>query len=503
MLGNPLRALIASIAPIALTAPSLAQCAQWDPQFAVPGSGMSSRVQALATFDDGGGEALYAGGAFTTAGGVPAQRIAKWDGTSWSAVGAPGSGMNDWVFALATFDDGSGEALYAAGEFGYVAKWDGTSWSAVGGSTGAGMNGSVFTLATFDDGGGEALYAGGFFTHVGTVSAELIAKWDGTSWSSLGAVGSGTTDWVASLAAYDDGSGEALYAGGNFSSAGGVTAPNIARWNGASWSTVGSPATSPNNTVLALTAFDDGSATALYAGGDFTTAGGGSAPRIAKWDGTSWSAVGAPGSGTNNVVHALATFDDGADGDRDLYAGGQFTQAGGVDSRFVAQWHGCANTPVPFCLGDGSGSPCPCGNVGTAGHGCENSSATGGALLGASGTMSPDTLVLAQSGEPATSLSVFTQGDLRLSTPVFFGDGLRCVGGALKRLYTKNAVAGSASAPGPGDPSITARSAVLGDPIAPGDVRFYYVYYRDPDLSFCPSPTGNTFNVGNALRVVW
>ena len=72
---------------------------------------MNDAVHALTVFDDGGGPALYAGGRFTTAGGVSANRIAKWNGTSWSALGAPGSGLRQLVNALAVFDDGSGPAL--------------------------------------------------------------------------------------------------------------------------------------------------------------------------------------------------------------------------------------------------------------------------------------------------------------------------------------------------------------------------------------------------------
>jgi len=78
---------------------------------------------------------------------------------------------------------------------------------------------------------------------------------------------------------------------------------------------------------------------------------------------------------------------------------------------------------------------------------------------------SPDTLVLTQSDMLPSSLSIFSQGSLQLGSPVLLGDGLRCVGGALKRLYAKSAVAGTASAPQPGDSSISARSAELGDPI--------------------------------------
>src|SRR5690606_2012417 len=107
---------------------------------------------------------------------------------------------------------------------------------------------------------------------------------------------------------FDDGSGvgPALYAGGYFTTVGGITANNIARWDGSSWSPLGS---GMNNSVYALTVFDDGSGTgpALYAGGAFTTAGGVTVNRIAKWDGSSWSPL---GSGMSGSVRALTVFDD-------------------------------------------------------------------------------------------------------------------------------------------------------------------------------------------------
>jgi hypothetical protein len=71
-----------------------------------------------------------------------------------------------------------------------VAKWDGLSWSALGG----GVSGSlgvfsfpiVEALAVFHDGGGAALYAGGSFTTAGGIPAANIARWNGTTWSALG-----------------------------------------------------------------------------------------------------------------------------------------------------------------------------------------------------------------------------------------------------------------------------------------------------------------------------
>ena len=162
-------------------------------------------------------------------------------------------------------------------------------------------------------------------------------------------------------------------------------------------------------------------------------------------------------------------------------------------------------TPIAsFCYGDGSIGTCPCSNSGTAGRGCENSASTGGAQITATGSpsLSADTLVLTSDGERATSFSLFIQGDAEIA-PASFGDGLRCAGGNLKRLYAKNAVGGAVTAPEGAEPTISARSAALGDSIPTLATRIYQVYYRDPDPAFCPDPQGSTFNVSNGLRVLW
>src|SRR5262249_11403662 len=148
-------------------------------------------VLALTVFDDGTGPALYAGGSFTRAGGAQANYVAKWDGRQWSALG---SGMDHYVWALTVFDDGTGPALYAGGTFvtaggapvNRIAKWDGTEWSALGSGMDPGMNAGVQALTVFDNGTGPALYAGGDFRMAGGVTANNIAMWDGTQWSALG-----------------------------------------------------------------------------------------------------------------------------------------------------------------------------------------------------------------------------------------------------------------------------------------------------------------------------
>jgi hypothetical protein len=149
--------------------------------------------------------------------GGPAKGIAKWNGSSWIALG---SGIDPGVFALAV----SGSDLYAGGSFTYaggslaakVAKWNGSSWSGLG----SGMNqfNAVFALAV----SGSDLYVGGSFTAAGGSPANNIAKWNGGSWSTLG---SGVNNAVRALVV----SGSELYAGGWFTTAGGKVSSHLAR----------------------------------------------------------------------------------------------------------------------------------------------------------------------------------------------------------------------------------------------------------------------------------
>jgi HYR domain-containing protein len=299
----------------------------WLPTFG--GMGTSDAVYAVAEYDAGAGPELYAAGRFLAAGGVPADRIAKWDGTSWKALGSGLSGGE--ARALAVYDDGSGPALFVGGEFttaggapaSRIAKWDGTTWSSVGG----GVNNTVRAFAVWDDGGGPALYVAGSFGQAGGASASRIARWNGTSWTTLG---SGINGTVHALLVHDDGSGPALYAGGIFSRAGGNTEVNsIARWNGTSWAKLGNGV---GSVIYALAAYDAGAGPALYAGGSFAV---GTFFRLARWNGSSWSGLGSPITGT---IQALRTFDDGT-GSK-LWVGGNFHDFGGSPGNSLVLYDG-------------------------------------------------------------------------------------------------------------------------------------------------------------------
>ncbi len=82
---------------------------------------------------------------------------------------------------------------------------------------------------------------------------------------------------------------------------------------------------------------------------------------------------------------------------------------------------------TPYCFGDGSTTICPCGNQGTTGEGCANSTGAG-ATLAATGTaqVGNDSLVLSSTQCPTGVPGLFFQGDAMQANPPVFGDGLRC-----------------------------------------------------------------------------
>jgi len=180
--------------------------------------------------------------------------------------------------------------------------------------------------------------------------------------------------------------------------------------------------------------------------------------------------------------------------------------AGGTIADANGDWipDACQTSVEPFCFGDGTGAPCPCGNSGSPGSGGATPASPAGARLVAGGGsfLAQDTLLLTSSGERPSSISVFFQGDAE-SPPASFGDGIACLGGRLLRLYIHAAVGGTASGPQGSDLPVSLRSAGLGDPIAPGESRIYQVLYRDPDPSFCTAPAGSTVNATNGLRILW
>jgi hypothetical protein len=365
-------------------------------------------VEDFATFDDGNGPTVYAGGGMRTVGqnADTAWWFAKWNGSDWEGFGDKGRLGAGGIRALQVYDDGTGLALYAVGGFERangkpapgIARWDGASWAPVGGPLGDDppTGNALISAEVYDDGTGPALFVAGYFRTDGTSG---VARYNGSDWSVVAWTPSRE---VADMQVFDDGSGPALYAGGNFAPGQGSDMPSrgIARWDGHQWEPVGELSNSlegdpgqPN--VLSLTVWDDGSGPRLYACGFFNYADGEFVGGLASWDGAQWRAVspgtvsggsltaGDLGDGPSLYMNGVIPLPEGAragvgrwDGAswqflgqaagwgasvaqlavlRDatgpaLFVVGDFLAMDGVESGFAAVWRGC-----PGCYADCSG----------------------------------------------------------------------------------------------------------------------------------------------------
>jgi hypothetical protein len=191
------------------------------------------------------------------------------------------------------------------------------------------------------------LLVGGNFTAAGGVGANRIARWNGSTWSALGSGILGVdASTVSALLVLPGGD---LIAGGYFTTAGGLPANNIARWNGSAWSAIAGGLTYPGSaslffvpSVRSLAALPNGD---FVAGGFFSTAGSSAISNIARWNGVAWSPL---GSGLDGNVGALALLPTG-----EIAAGGDFGKAGGLPSAYFARYA----TPCPASVSQ-SGSGC-------------------------------------------------------------------------------------------------------------------------------------------------
>lgn len=281
-----------------MTVPVFTVAQTWSPV----GEGCGSAVYALEVFNG----SLYAGGTFTTAGGVNANYLARWNSGTWTGV----PGLITYLAADGLYAHDT--ALYI-GDAGRVKRYNGSTWYTYPGV----FNTALYSMAFHQD----TLYVGGAFSSSNSVPYPHVARWNGNSYDNLT---SGCNSQVTNLVPFEG----RLFVGGNFTVAGDSLINHAAQWDGTAWHRMGAGV---NDDIFAHCIFQD----TLYIGGRFTQANGQPASRVAKWNGTQWVRVG----GTlNDYVTSIAVYKD------QLYIAGAFTSP----SR-VARLSG--NTWVPLGVG--------------------------------------------------------------------------------------------------------------------------------------------------------
>lgn len=253
------------------------------------GGGVNNDVLCATVFNGD----LIIGGDFTTASGVPSSRVVRYNEVSdtWESIGSPTDFDND-VRCMTEFQ---GE-LWVGGDFNNVGgnspsdgvvKWDPSANSGagawVGGNSGVdlvgGVNETVRVLYVNPNDGN--LYMGGEFPELIDGNAGItdynmsgIAMYDGSDWTSLG---SGLNEYCRAIHEYNGN----LIAGGYFTTAGGVPAQKIAKWNGSTWSAMGGgfDGVGIDEYVKSAMVWNG----IFFAGGAYTQAEGGPMNFIAQW----------------------------------------------------------------------------------------------------------------------------------------------------------------------------------------------------------------------------
>lgn len=328
--GSPL-ALDGNGNLLASTAPGLGyDVARWSgSSWIALGSTFDGPVLDIVTLPNGD---LIACGNFTSVGSVTARQVARWNGSAWSAANTSGPSSGTTVSRLAVLPNGD---VVAGGDFRSLSgskhmlarNAGGTFWFDMGvppPSTATAVHyfhrANAMTLFSGD------LIVGGYFTTVGGIGVSGVARWNGLTWQALG---KGLNGPVTALGSGKDGR---LVVGGDFRTTDAVGCDGVTYRDGNGWHPMSTGVLGTVSAVLPRTNGD------IIVGGQISRVGGslplhaGGVPvnNIARWDGTSWQAL---GDGLNGDVYGLVEMVNG-----DIIAGGAFSASGTTLLNNIAQW---------------------------------------------------------------------------------------------------------------------------------------------------------------------
>jgi trimeric autotransporter adhesin len=320
--------------------------ARWDGEH---WSGLGDKLGGLPTSMTARGDDLYIVGGFETVAGKAIAGVAKWSGATqtWSAIGSgvgPRQLITSNAFPSASDITFVGGDIYICGSFNSVdglqikrmAKWNGSTWAAVGNDFYrdlAFQSGELTHCRAADDGN---ILVAGKFTHFYTnptgtdaTPARGIAMWRPADGKFTPVVGLSTAvdpNIAAILPVGND-----FYIAGAFTQTASLTVNGIAKLSGATWSSLGSGVARGN---IRSMAYRNGT---LFVGGTFAAIGGVTSRRVAKWDGSIWIALDPTESAADEVTHVAVT-DDG-----DFYASGDFDVLGGLTGNNIMRYSASSN----------------------------------------------------------------------------------------------------------------------------------------------------------------
>ena len=278
---------------------------------------------------------VYIGGQFTSVdNNTDLNGLAKWNGSSWTSVNSIGDGITaggDPYVNTIGFDKNNENTIYIGGAFTEVAgnnnlerlaKWDddNKSWTSVNSSS-DGVNSEVSSIALDSN---NNLYIGGIFNQVdGKSNLQFLAKWDGSSWTSVNGINDGITgngDDDVKTIVID--SSDNIYIGGNFEDVDSKGLISVAKWDGSVWTSIKPGGDIFFPAFVNKIAIDKDNENIIYvASSGIVDIGGGSfIENFLIYNGNGWTSLKSGGDNINNIVNEVTL-----DSKNNVYIGGFFT----------------------------------------------------------------------------------------------------------------------------------------------------------------------------------
>jgi hypothetical protein len=271
--------------------------------------------------------------------------IDKWNGTAWSEVSVPATPGNTAL--LEAVSASSATDAWAVGRTqvnksdleGLALHWNGTAWSVSAG----------FSAALSDFGGASAegvtdisptdAYAIG---DSATTASGSLARWNGTSWSSVALPLPAEAKSNTTLSAISANGPDDVWIVGTFLDAAlGQNETFSEHFNGTAWKVVPMPPvnSSNRNAFFLFNGIQADSATDVWAVGESAVVDGNSTDLIEHWNGTAWSIVPSPSPGTGDSLGGVTT----SNAANDVWAVGITQPKGATQGQTLTlNWNGTA-----------------------------------------------------------------------------------------------------------------------------------------------------------------
>ncbi len=253
--------------------------------------------------------------------------IEHWNGTSWSIVPSPSPGSNtieDQLFAVAAISSNNVWAAGVQNNLPLIEHWNGQQWNVVS-SPMPFSSGSLFGIAAISS---NDIWVVGNYN-----ASTLTEHWNGQKWSIVSSPNEGSLDSefhsVTAVSSSD------VWAVGDYLNSNAIEQTLTEHWDGTKWSIVASPNTGTQDN--ALNGVSAVSSSNIWAVGSYIVRTQSSfyfQTLIEHWNGTKWHVVSSPHPGTpDDSLNSVAVVSA-----KNVWAVGSYTTQGTLP--LIVHWDG-------------------------------------------------------------------------------------------------------------------------------------------------------------------